>query len=134
MVTFKPPLFCTHATSHKADWILTTSSSALSCPSVSSRVQSHEGSSSWTSGVSLSREFFCDHIAGWCTHSIYLLVYICVMCIVYTLPLDVFAFIAFSLSISLFSYHVKWYFVISLSVTIFKMEFYTHLCFYIYNH
>ena len=74
MEIFKPPLFSSHATSHKADWILTTDCCLL-CLAIfiCACIQSDKGSWNGTFGVSSSREFLFYHIVVFvvlsCSHA-----------------------------------------------------------------
>ena len=59
---FKPQLFCSHATSYKADWILTTDC-CLFCVAffICAHIQSDKGSWNGLFGISSSPEFLCDY-------------------------------------------------------------------------
>ena len=71
MAIFKPLLFCSHATSHKYDWILIDWLTALSCPCLVQREQSKEHSWSRRFLFSPSGELYRDCL------------YICILILVY---------------------------------------------------
>ena len=100
-----------------SDWL----SSALSCPFIAQNNQYNEHSLSRKFVFSPSRELYRNHLLFVHSHTclylfpscLLLLVYldrvqcICVMCIVYTLPLVAFAFVTVSLSVS-FTHIFSW--------------------------